>query len=79
MVAKFVPGFGSIATALAGSLRIKWHKFLLFDAIGATIWAGVHNLVLPVAFYALIFGHIGAVVKRHAIDRRRDDIRRMLT
>jgi cytochrome b561 len=45
----------------------------------ATIWAGVHNLVLPVAFYALIFGHIGAVVKRHAIDRRRDDIRHMLT
>lgn len=44
-----------------------------------TIWAGVHNLLLPVVFYVLIFGHIGAVVKRQLIDGRRDDVRRMLT
>ena len=40
MVAKFVPGFASVATALAGSLRIDRRAFLLFDGIGAMLWAG---------------------------------------
>jgi membrane protein DedA with SNARE-associated domain/rhodanese-related sulfurtransferase len=39
MVAKFVPGFASVATALAGQLRIGRAKFLFFDAIGAAAWA----------------------------------------
>jgi len=41
MVAKFVPGFASVATALAGAMRIRRMPFLLFDAIGATLWVGV--------------------------------------
>lgn len=41
MVAKFVPGFASVATALAGAMRIRRAPFLLFDAVGATLWAGV--------------------------------------
>src|SRR5512138_1671719 len=33
--AKFIPGFGSLATALAGTTRIRFSLFLMFDAVGA--------------------------------------------
>ena len=41
LVAKFIPGFASVATALAGAMRISRGAFLLFDTLGATIWVGV--------------------------------------
>jgi membrane protein DedA with SNARE-associated domain/rhodanese-related sulfurtransferase len=41
VVAKFVPGFASVATALAGAMRIRRTPFALFDILGATLWAGV--------------------------------------
>ncbi|MCX7173638.1 MAG: DedA family protein/thiosulfate sulfurtransferase GlpE [Proteobacteria bacterium] len=41
LVAKFVPGFAAVATALAGSMRTRVGLFLLFDALGALLWAGV--------------------------------------
>jgi membrane protein DedA with SNARE-associated domain/rhodanese-related sulfurtransferase len=41
LFAKFVPGFASVATALAGALRLSYLKFLLFDAGGAALWVGV--------------------------------------
>ena len=41
MVAKFVPGFASVATALSGALHIRRASFLLFDAIGSALWLGV--------------------------------------
>ncbi len=40
-VAKFVPGFASVATAMAGVVRLSRWRFLLFDAIGAALWSGV--------------------------------------
>jgi membrane protein DedA with SNARE-associated domain/rhodanese-related sulfurtransferase len=40
-VAKFVPGFASVATSMAGIVRIPLWKFLIFDAIGAALWSGV--------------------------------------
>jgi len=40
MVAKFIPGFAAIATALSGAVRTPFYVFLFFDAIGASIWAG---------------------------------------
>jgi membrane protein DedA with SNARE-associated domain/rhodanese-related sulfurtransferase len=40
-VAKFVPGFASMATALAGAMRISPVAFLIFDFIGSMLWAGV--------------------------------------
>lgn len=40
-VAKFIPGFAAVATALAGAVRTRFLTFVLFDAIGATLWAGV--------------------------------------
>ena len=41
LFAKFVPGFASVATALAGALRLRYWVFVLFDAIGAGLWVGV--------------------------------------
>ena len=41
LVAKFIPGFASVATALAGAMRIPRGAFVLFDALGAAIWVGV--------------------------------------
>ena len=41
MFAKFVPGFASVATAMAGVVRIPLWRFALFDAIGAALWSGV--------------------------------------
>lgn len=41
LVAKFVPGFATVATAMAGAMRIRRRPFLMFDAGGATLWAGV--------------------------------------
>lgn len=41
VVAKFVPGFASVATALAGATGIRHSAFLLFDALGALLWVGV--------------------------------------
>jgi membrane protein DedA with SNARE-associated domain/rhodanese-related sulfurtransferase len=41
MVAKFIPGFASVATAMAGSTRVSSMSFLGFDAVGATLWSGV--------------------------------------
>ncbi len=40
-VAKFVPGFASVATSMAGVVRLPVWQFALFDAIGATLWSGV--------------------------------------
>lgn len=41
MFAKFVPGFASVATAMAGVVRIPFWRFAIFDAIGAALWSGV--------------------------------------
>lgn len=40
-VAKFIPGFASVATSMAGVVRLPLWKFIVFDAIGAALWAGV--------------------------------------
>ena len=45
---------------------------------GAPFWRTLHDLVLPLAFYALIALHVGAVLKHHFADRRLGDVRRML-
>ena len=35
------PGFASVATSMAGVVRLPVWKFVLFDAIGAALWSGV--------------------------------------
>jgi len=40
LIAKFIPGLNAVATPLAGIFRMKLEKFLLYDALGAALWAG---------------------------------------
>src|SRR5690242_4421716 len=40
LVAKFVPGLGLVTPPLAGIFRMRFRRFLLFDAIGSALWAG---------------------------------------
>jgi len=40
LVAKFIPGFSTVAPPLAGAARRSVAAFLLFDGIGAAVWAG---------------------------------------
>jgi membrane protein DedA with SNARE-associated domain/rhodanese-related sulfurtransferase len=39
--AKFVPGFASVATALAGAIGLRYWKFLFFDLVGSLLWVSV--------------------------------------
>src|SRR4051812_47010468 len=41
LFAKFIPGFASVATAMAGAVGLRYWKFVLFDALGAILWVGV--------------------------------------
>jgi membrane protein DedA with SNARE-associated domain/rhodanese-related sulfurtransferase len=40
VVAKFIPGFAAVATTLAGESRTALWRFVLFDGLGAALWAG---------------------------------------
>ena len=40
-VAKFIPGFGAVATAMAGVVGVTAFGFVFFDLIGATLWTGL--------------------------------------
>jgi membrane protein DedA with SNARE-associated domain len=40
LFAKFLPGLGALAPPLAGIFRMKPHRFLFFDTLGAFLWAG---------------------------------------
>lgn len=70
VLAKFVPGFAAIATALAGATRVRPPVFLLFAAIGGLAWAG-SGLALGWVFAPLVddvirvlveFGRLGAAI-----------------
>jgi membrane protein DedA with SNARE-associated domain len=38
--AKFIPGLGTVAPPLAGVFHMRLGRFLMFDALGALLWAG---------------------------------------
>jgi membrane protein DedA with SNARE-associated domain len=40
LFAKFLPGLGAVAPPLAGIFKMKTHRFLWFDSLGALLWAG---------------------------------------
>jgi membrane protein DedA with SNARE-associated domain/rhodanese-related sulfurtransferase len=41
LVAKFIPGFSTVAPPLAGIIGMSVVTFLFYDAVGALVWAGV--------------------------------------
>src|SRR5258707_4416350 len=49
VAAKFIPGFGAVATPMAGLLQMSPGRFLLLDGVGVTLWAGLY-LALGVIF-----------------------------
>jgi membrane protein DedA with SNARE-associated domain/rhodanese-related sulfurtransferase len=49
LVAKFIPGLGTIAPPLAGAIRMSWLRFLVFGTLGATAWVIV-GATVGVAF-----------------------------
>ena len=40
LLAKFVPGLGTVASPLAGIFHMRPWRFFLFDAVGSLLWAG---------------------------------------
>jgi len=40
LVAKFLPGLGTVAAPLAGIFHMRPRRFFLFDALGALLWGG---------------------------------------
>ena len=45
IIAKFIPGFSTVAPPIAGALRMPISSFLAASAIGAALWAGVALMV----------------------------------
>lgn len=45
VVAKFVPGFSTVAPPIAGSLRMPLSRFIAAAGIGAALWAGAAILI----------------------------------
>ena len=39
LVSKFIPALSAMTAPLAGIIRMGWRRFLLFDALGALLWA----------------------------------------
>src|SRR5258707_6817020 len=40
LLAKFLPGLGTVAPPLAGIFHMRLRRFLLFDGLGSLLWAG---------------------------------------
>lgn len=49
VAARFIPGGRTATTFAAGTLEMRWSRFAIADAIGATIWA----------VYASMIGYLG--------------------
>jgi membrane-associated protein len=49
VVARFIPGGRTAVTFAAGALEYRWRRFVLFDAVAATIWA----------LYSGLLGYLG--------------------
>jgi membrane protein DedA with SNARE-associated domain len=70
LVAKFIPGLNTAAPPLAGVMHMGRLRFLIFDGLGASLWAGTfmglgfvfHNQIENVANYVQRFGRSVAVV-----------------
>ena len=70
VVAKFIPGFGAVATAMAGTLKTSLVSFIFFDTVGALLWTGVglaagrlfHNAITSAFDLLNELGHIGGAI-----------------
>lgn len=59
VVAKYIPGFSTVAPPLAGAMRLGLPSFLLFSTLGALLW-----IALPVALGAVFHAEVGWALER---------------
>lgn len=45
VVARFIEGLRQLNGIIAGLSEMRWHKFIMFNAIGATLWVSFWSLV----------------------------------
>jgi len=70
LIAKFLPGFNTVAPPLAGMLRLSLGRFLLFDLGGIALWAGsalllgrlFHSEVEWLLEWLAAFGRTGVII-----------------
>lgn len=62
LVAKFIPGVAAVATTLAGQMRTGLPRFILFDGVGAALWAGA-ALLVGVVFRDAVYGVLTRLVE----------------
>ncbi len=53
LVAKFVPGFSTVAPPVAGAMQLGLSAFLVYSAAGALLWAGA-AVALGMVFHAQV-------------------------
>jgi len=70
MVAKFIPGLGAVTAAMSGVVNARLSGFLVYDFIGATLWAGsavalgsiFHDAVDDVFSELAALGRVGSLL-----------------
>jgi membrane protein DedA with SNARE-associated domain/rhodanese-related sulfurtransferase len=70
LVAKLIPGFGAIATALSGDVRMSLVTFVVFDGAGASLYAGLaiglglifHDAIGRITATLIEMGRLGLVI-----------------
>lgn len=58
MVAKYVPGFSTVAPPLAGTMQLGLAPFLAYSTIAAVLWAG-----LPIALGAIFHAEVESALE----------------
>lgn len=66
LVARFVPGLSAVASPLAGSMGLPAYRFVLFDALGTSLWAGA-SISGGLLFHRQIEAVLGALGQIGAI------------
>jgi membrane protein DedA with SNARE-associated domain/rhodanese-related sulfurtransferase len=75
IVSKYIPGFAAVATTLAGEAGTRLGRFILYDGIGAMLWAGgaialgaiFHEAVAAVLLELEDLGHYAVIMLLVAI------------
>ena len=62
MVAKYIPGFATVAPPLAGAMRLGLPSFLLFSTLGALLWIAV-PVALGAAFHTEVEWALGRLTE----------------
>jgi membrane protein DedA with SNARE-associated domain/rhodanese-related sulfurtransferase len=75
ILAKYIPGFAAVSTTLAGESGITVRRFIIYDGIGAALWAGgavalgaiFHEAVEAVLIQLDQLGHVALLLLLAAI------------